>query len=40
MEILPNLNTEIEILKKEGTEILAITVASINTARKNRDSKI
>ncbi len=35
-EILPQNHDEIEILRKEGTEILAIMVASINTAKKNR----
>ena len=35
-EILPEYRDDIEILRKEGTEILAIMVASINTAKKNR----
>ena len=35
-EILPIHTSEIEILKKEGNELLAITVASINTAKRNR----
>ena len=35
-EILPNESIIIEKLKKEGNELLAITVASINTARKNQ----
>ncbi|SDH59441.1 four helix bundle protein [Winogradskyella thalassocola] len=35
-EILPEQSIEIEILKKEGKELLAITVASINTAKRNR----
>lgn len=34
-EVLPELIDRIEILKKEGSELLAITVASINTARRN-----
>ena len=33
-EVLPNFSNEIEILKKEGKELLAITVASINTAKR------
>lgn len=35
-EILPIHASEIELLKKEGNELLAITVASINTAKRNR----
>ena len=35
-EILPEQSIEIEILRKEGKELLAITVASINTAKRNR----
>ena len=34
-EILPHYHEDIEILRKEGTEILSIMVASINTAKKN-----
>lgn len=34
-EILPEYSEEIEMLKNEGKELLAITVASINTARLN-----
>ena len=34
-EVLPNCTNEIETLKKEGKELLAITIASINTARRN-----
>lgn len=34
-EISPEYSKEIEILKNEGKELLAITVASINTARSN-----
>ncbi|MBZ9786568.1 four helix bundle protein [Psychroflexus sp. CAK57W] len=34
-EILPEYSKEVEILKNEGKELLAITVASINTARRN-----
>jgi len=34
-EVLPAFLDRIEILKKEGSELLAITVASINTARRN-----
>lgn len=34
-EILPEYSEQVEYLKKEGKELLAITVASINTARKN-----
>lgn len=35
-EILPEHASEIEILMKEGKELLAITVASSNTANRNR----
>ena len=35
-EILPEQSIEIERLRKEGKELLAITVASINTAKRNR----
>ncbi len=35
-EIMDTNHDEINRLKKEGEELLAITVASINTARKNR----
>jgi len=35
-EVLPNSINEISILEKEGKELLAITVASIITARKNK----
>lgn len=35
-EILPKHSEEILTLKKEGKELLAITVASINTAKKNQ----
>ena len=35
-EILPKHSEEIKKLKKEGSELLAITVASINTARRNQ----
>jgi len=35
-EILPKYSKEIETLKKEGSELLAITVASINTAKRNQ----
>ncbi len=34
-EILPEHSEEILILKKERKELLAITVASINTAKRN-----
>jgi len=34
-EVIPEFSNEIDILKKEGKELLAITVASINTARRN-----
>lgn len=34
-EVLPAFLDRIEILKKEGSELLAITVASINTTRRN-----
>lgn len=34
-EILPEYSKEVVILKNEGKELLAITVASINTARRN-----
>ena len=35
-EVLPNSINEISVLEKEGKELLAITVASIITARKNK----
>lgn len=35
MELIPTDKQEIEILYKEGNELLSITVASIKTARKN-----
>lgn len=35
-EVTNNFKNEIEPLRKEGNELLAITVASINTARRNR----
>ena len=38
-EVLPNFSNEIEVLKKEGKELLAITVASINTAKRNVNNK-
>lgn len=38
-EILPNQFEDIQFLIKEANEILAITVASINTARKNQNNK-
>tara|TARA_R110001583_G_scaffold9203_7_gene43769 strand:+ start:57176 stop:57283 length:108 start_codon:yes stop_codon:yes gene_type:complete len=34
--VLPENETEINMLKNEASELLAITVASIITARKNR----
>lgn len=34
-EILPEFKSEIEVLMKEGNELLAIFVASINTAKRN-----
>jgi len=34
-EMLPEFSDEIEMLKKEGQELLAITEASINTAKRN-----
>lgn len=37
-EVTSNYTNEIEKLKKEGKELLAITVASINTARRNKKS--
>lgn len=39
-EVLPTFSNEIEVLKKEGKELLAITVTSINTAKRkiNRGS--
>ncbi|PIB38128.1 four helix bundle protein [Maribacter sp. 4G9] len=37
LEILPNYETEINKLIGEGKELLAITVASIKTARKNKN---
>lgn len=36
LEILPKYSVEIEKLKKVGSELLAITVASINTAMRNQ----
>lgn len=36
-QVLPNLATDAQILIKEANEILAITVASINTTRKNQN---
>lgn len=38
-EVMPEFSNEIDILKKEGNELLAITVASINTARRNNKVK-
>jgi hypothetical protein len=38
-EILPEFSKEIEDLKSEAKELLAITVASINTARRNRKNE-
>jgi len=35
-EVLPERKEEIKVLKKEGSELLAITVASINTAKRNQ----
>ncbi|MCK5400072.1 MAG: four helix bundle protein [Flavobacteriaceae bacterium] len=35
-EILPQNKSEVEALKNEGKEILAIMVASINTAKRNK----
>lgn len=35
--IMPENKVQIEQLKKEGTELLAIIVASINTAKKNQN---
>lgn len=35
MELIPSDKKELEILYKEGNELLSITVASIKTARKN-----
>lgn len=34
-EVSTNFSKEIKILKKEGSELLAIIVASINTAKRN-----
>lgn len=36
-EITNEFSSDIESLKREGIELLAITVASINTARKRRE---
>ena len=36
LEVLPENEPEILVLKKEASELLAITVSSIKTARKNR----
>ena len=38
-EILHEFRPEIEVLKKEGTELLAIFVASINTVKRNKRNK-
>ena len=38
-EILPKHTEEIKMLKKEGSELLAITVASINTAKRNQNKQ-
>jgi len=38
-EVMLEFSNEIDILKKEGNELLAITVASINTARRNNKVK-
>lgn len=38
-EVLPVFSDEIEILKNEGKELLAIIVASINTSKKNLERK-
>ncbi|MEM9680046.1 MAG: four helix bundle protein [Bacteroidota bacterium] len=38
-EILPKHMEEVEKLRKEASELLAITVASINTAKRNQKSK-
>ncbi|HLT42899.1 MAG TPA: four helix bundle protein [Sphingobacteriaceae bacterium] len=38
-EINPALTNEIQILHKEGNEILSIIVASIKTARRNQKTK-
>lgn len=38
-EVLPIFSNEIEILKREGKELLAIIVASINTSKKNLERK-
>ena len=38
-EVLPEFSEEILKLQKEGRELLAITVASINTAKKNNKNK-
>ena len=36
-EVLPDHKEEILKLKKEGSELLAIIVASINTAKRNQN---
>jgi four helix bundle protein len=38
-EILPKNSEEIQTLIKEGKELLAISVASINTAKRNQQKK-
>jgi four helix bundle protein len=38
-EITAEFKSEIRKLKNEGRELLAITVASINTARRNQEKK-
>lgn len=38
-EIIPDDLDEIQLLIKEGKELLAITVASINTAKRNQNKK-
>ncbi len=38
-EVIPEYQKEILKLKKEGSELLAIIVASINTAKRNQNKK-
>lgn len=38
-EVLPEYKDEILKLKKEGSELLAIIVSSINTAKRNQNNK-
>ncbi len=39
-DVIPEYLQEIQILKKEGKELLAIMVASINTAKRNNKKEV